>query len=146
MAGPSNEEIVRRYMAALRVHDSETLSALRHPDWTAEYPQSRERIRGNANERAMMAAFTGGVPEPRVSHVVGAEDRWVVSPMYTIERVVGSGDAWWGDGMVTYPDGAIWCVVALLELRDGLVLRETEYFAEPFAAPAWRAPFVESMD
>ena len=45
-----------------------------------------------------------------------------------------------------YPDGSTWCMVTLLELHDGLVHREIEYFAEPFEAPAWRAPFVESMD
>jgi hypothetical protein len=34
-------------------------------------------------------------------------------------------------------------VVDLIELRDGLVHRETMYWAAPFEAPAWRAPWVE---
>jgi hypothetical protein len=53
---------------------------------------------------------------------------------------------WWGDGTIGYSDGSTWYVVALFELRDGLVHRETDYFAEPFEPPAWRAPFVEPMD
>ncbi len=32
------------------------------------------------------------------------------------------------------------------EVRDGKVVRMTEYFANPFEAPAWRADFVERMD
>ncbi len=146
MTDRSNEETVRRYVAALQANDHQTLSTLRHPDWVAEYPQSRERIRGDANERAIIESYPGGRPEPRVVHVVGNEDRWVVSPSYTIHRIVGNGDAWWGDGTIGYPDGSTWFVVALFELRDGLVHRETDYFAEPFEPPAWRAPFVESMD
>ena len=33
--------------------------------------------------------------------------------------------------------------VDLMELRDGLVHRETVYWAPPFEAPDWRRPFVE---
>jgi hypothetical protein len=30
-----------------------------------------------------------------------------------------------------------------MEFRDGKVAHETQYFAEPFKAPAWRAQWVE---
>ena len=33
--------------------------------------------------------------------------------------------------------------VSILELRDGKVVRETDYYAQPFQAPAWRAAWVE---
>jgi hypothetical protein len=56
---------------------------------------------------------------------------------------VGSGDFWWSEWRLTYPDGAVYLVVDLLELRDGLVHRETCYWAAPFEAPDWRAPWVE---
>ena len=56
---------------------------------------------------------------------------------------VGSGDFWWSEWRVTYPDGGVYLVVELLELRDGLVYRETVYWASPFEAPDWRAPWVE---
>jgi hypothetical protein len=36
--------------------------------------------------------------------------------------------------------------VAILELRDGKVWRDTRYFAEPFEAPQWRARWVEPME
>jgi hypothetical protein len=33
--------------------------------------------------------------------------------------------------------------IHLLELKDGKVIRETDYFAPPFEAPEWRAKWVE---
>ena len=37
-------------------------------------------------------------------------------------------------------------IVALVELRDGRMFRESRYYAEPFEAPEWRARWVERMD
>jgi hypothetical protein len=58
-------------------------------------------------------------------------------------RVAGSGDFWWSEWRLTYPNGEVYLVVDLLELRDGLVHHETVYWASPFDAPAWRAPWVD---
>lgn len=146
MPQQTNEEVVRAYLASHAVHDHVEQGRLRHPDWLSEWPQSGERVRGHASAVALDAAFPGGMPLVEPHRVVGSEDRWVVTPVYTVQRIVGSGDFWWGDGHITYPDGARWHLVMLLELRDGKVYRETAYFAEPFEAPAWRAPFVERMD
>ena len=68
-----------------------------------------------------------------------------MTPMFTVTRVVGSGDFWWGDGTLAYPDGSRWLFVAMFELRDGKILRETWYFAAPFEAAAWRAQWVEAI-
>jgi hypothetical protein len=46
---------------------------------------------------------------------------------------------------LTYPDGSRYLGVSILELRDGKVLRETDYYAQPFQAPEWRAQWVERM-
>ena len=146
MAQQSNEEVVRRYWQAHAHRDLDTLSELRHPDWIVEWPQSRERIRGDANARAGLASYPGGAPQIKTDRFVGSEDRWVMTPLYAVQRIVGNGDFWWGDGTVSYPDGATWSFVALLEVRDGMIYRETNYFAEPFEPPAWRAPWVEPMD
>ena len=142
----SNEEIVRRYWKAHAAHDHKTVSELRHPEWTADWPQSRERVRGDANDRAIMDNYPGGEPHLDTTHIVGAEDRWVVTPAYTVQRVVGNGDMWWGAGTGKYPDGRTWHLISMVELRDGRVFRETAYFAEPFDPPAWRAGWVETMD
>jgi hypothetical protein len=145
MAEPSNGEIVRNYLAAHTAHDYDTVGALRDPDWTVEWPQSGERVRGGANDRAIMDNWPGGLPSGEGFRVVGSEDRWVTTPLNTIHRVVGSGDLWWADGTSAYPDGSTWFIAALLQLRGGKMYRETWYFGPPFDAPAWRAEWVERM-
>jgi hypothetical protein len=143
----SNEDVVRRYLRARAWHDHATQTELRHPDWIAEWPQSRERIRGDANDHAIMDNYPGGEPHLDATHrIVGAEDHWVVTPAYTVQHVIGNGDFWWADGVGTYPDGKIWHLALMMELRDGRIYRETAYFAEPFDPPAWRAGWVETMD
>lgn len=139
----TNEEVVRAFIVAMEAHDLDGMEAARHPDYVLDWPQSGERIRGSSNARAIDENIPGGLPELGDVHVVGSEDRWVTTPAYTIQRVVGSGDTWWLDGRVRYADGSTWFIVAILELRDGLIHRETNYFAEPFEAPEWRARWVE---
>ena len=101
MPETSNEQVVHRYLAAHKAHDYDTVGRLRHPDWTVEWPQSGERVRGDANDRAIMDSWPGGLPQAGDIRVVGAEDRWVVTPALTMVRVVGSGDfvvdRWHGD-------------------------------------------------
>jgi hypothetical protein len=35
--------------------------------------------------------------------------------------------------------------VSMMEFRDRKVAHETQYFADPFNAPAWRAQWVETV-
>jgi hypothetical protein len=144
--GPrSNEEIVNAYLRAYTVDDSAALGALRHPDWMVDYPQSGERIRGHANDRAVAANYPGGLPGLATDQVIGSEDRWVVSPSFTYERIVGSGDSWFVRGKALYPDGSTWYVASVYHLVDGLIHHEITYWAEPFESPAWRAEWVERI-
>jgi SnoaL-like domain len=146
MTDKSNEAVVREYASALASGDQDALGRLRHKEWTSEWPQSGERVRGHANAVALDAAYPGGRPTVSPERTVGTEDRWVMTPLYQLHRIVGEGDSWWADGTIAYPDGSTWRLAMLLELRDGQILRETTYFAEPFEPPEWRAPFVERIE
>jgi len=53
-------------------------------------------------------------------------------------RVIGSGDLWVSEYVITY-DGRPVDTVSIMEFRDGKVARETQYFADPFDLPTWRA-------
>lgn len=139
----TNQEVVERYTRASAANDLETLGRLRHPDWTVDWPQSGERVHGNESFAEIVQRYPGGRPATEVSRIVGSEDHWVVTPGNTVLKVVGSGDVWWGEWRMTYPDGQAYHVIDLIELRDGLVRRETVYWAPPFEAPGWRRPFVE---
>ena len=146
MTEPTNEDVMRRYMAAHQAHDYDTVDSLRHPDWTEEWPQSGERVRGAANDRAIMDNWPGGLPQAdEPFRLAGAEDRWVMTPAWTFQRIAGSGDSWWADATARYPDGSTWFAVGLFELRDGMLHRERWFFGPPLEAPAWRATWVEKL-
>ncbi len=146
MPSPSNEEVIRAYLDAHTRHDYEALKRLRTPDWLEEWPQSGERVRGHANDEAIMTGWPGGTPMGQPRRLVGSEDRWVMTPSWTYQRLVGSGEAWWADAVGQYPDGSTWFAIGMFELRDGQVSRETWYFAPTLEAPEWRAPWVERME
>ena len=140
----TNEAIAREYAEASCRFDFDAMMALRHPEWHAVWPQSGERIIGSENYRRIVENYPGGYPTSEVTRVVGSEDRWVVTAANTVQQIVGSGDFWWSEWRMTYPDGRRYLCVELLELRDGLIWRETVYWAEPFTAPDWRSRWVES--
>ena len=143
MADVTAEEVVRRYAEAMVRGDLDAIGALRHPEWTGDWPQSRERITSNAAWRTIYEHYPGGSPSSEIVRLIGPEDRWIVTPSNTVVRVAGCGEFWWSEWTVTYPDGRDYLAVALLALRDGLVHREVTYWSEPFEAPAWRSEWVE---
>ena len=142
----TNEDIARAYAEAACQFDVAVQDKLRHPGWQASWPQSGERVISKENYRRIVESYPGGRPVGHVQRVVGAEDRWVVTGANTIQRIAGSGDFWWSEWRMTYPDQRTYDCVQLLELRDGLVWRETVYWAEPFAAPDWRSSWVSGPD
>jgi hypothetical protein len=88
-------------------------------------PQSGERIRGRDAMRELQRAFP---PERK--------------PTFNVRRITGSGGLWTVEAEGDY-GGQIFHAVLLLELRDGKILHETRYYAEPFEAPQWRAHLIE---
>jgi ketosteroid isomerase-like protein len=144
MAEPSSREIVDRFIKALQAKDLDAQLALLADDFVDEMPQSGERTRGKANYRAIFENFPGGVGTTNTSsRVVGAEDRWVMTPSFNVLRIEGSGNIFTYVGTVTYTDGNTWQVISIAELRDGKVAKTTTWYAAPFEAPEWRAPYVE---
>ncbi len=91
-----------------------------------DYPQSGERTRGRRNIQNQRAS------QPS-------------NKRFTIRRIIGSGDLWVTELILTY-DGKPTYTVSIMEFRDNKVARETQYFADPFPAPAFRAQWVERMD
>jgi hypothetical protein len=91
-----------------------------------EYPQSGERTRGRSNIQGQRAS------QPSKKR-------------FTVRRIIGRGDLWITELLLTY-DGKPSCTVSIMEFRGDKVARETQYFADPFVAPASRAQWVERMD
>jgi ketosteroid isomerase-like protein len=100
-------------------------------DFVEEWPQSGERIRGRDQSRALMEHY----PEQTGT-----------SPRMTMRRLSGSGDVYVVEGTIDYGDGIPVSYIGIAEMRDGRVAKMTEYFANPFEAPAWRSQYVERME
>jgi len=146
-------ERVERYAAALAALDLDALSELRHPDYECYYPQSGERFRGHENwaaaHRDYVEHFHAPAPVPET--IKGGDRKAEVvrttSPRFLlptpIVQVSDTGDLVTMEGHGEWPDGKSYHWVQILEYRDHLVWRETQYFAEPFDAPEWRSEFVD---
>ena len=108
----------------------ETLQQYATDDFVDEYPQSGERL----SKQAMM----------RMAESYGQATG--TNPTFTYKRMLGGGDVFVVEGTIDYGDGVPVRYVGIGEVRDGKVAKMTEYFANPFEAPAWRADFVEKME
>jgi hypothetical protein len=116
---------LERHWTASAAGDQQAEHEIYLEDAIVEYPQSRERIRGRQNVQALR------------SHHPAKPSGFVV------QRIVGRGDLWVTEYVITY-DGRPVHTVSIMEFRADKVARETQYFAEPFEPPAWRAQWVES--
>jgi ketosteroid isomerase-like protein len=110
---------------AVEAGDWDSAAALLHDDFVQEWPQSGERIVGRENALAVNRNFPGGVPK------------------MTFRRSLAAGDLVVLQVDLTYADGSVYQAVSIFEIRDGKVAKETDYFAQPFPAPQWRAQWVE---
>jgi ketosteroid isomerase-like protein len=128
-SGALDQEIraaLDQHWAASDANDFETEHLIYHEDAVLEYPQSGERTRGRRNIQGQRAS------QPSKKR-------------FTIRRIVGSGDLWVTEFILTY-DGKPSYTVSTMEFKGDKVARETQYFADPFPAPAFRAQWVERMD
>ena len=99
-------------------------------DFIQEWPQSGERLTKEASLRL----------DEKYSELSGT------TPTFTYKRMLGGGEMFVVEGTIDYGDGIPVNYVGIGELRDGRIAKMTEYFANPFEAPAWRADYVEKME
>jgi ketosteroid isomerase-like protein len=120
-------QVAEKLWKALQVGDWETAAGCLHDDFVQEWPQSGERIVGRDNAIAIEQSFPGGLPTMR------------------FRRTLSGGDLAVLEFELTYADGSRYLGASILEFRDGKVVRETDYYSQPFQAPEWRAQWVEQM-
>jgi ketosteroid isomerase-like protein len=128
-SGTRDQEILAaldQHWAASDANDFETEHRIYHEDAVLDYPQSGERTRGRSNIQKQRS-------------IQPSKKR------FSVRRIIGSGDLWVTEFILAY-DGKPSYTVSIMEFRGDKVARETQYFADPFAAPAWRAQLVERMD
>lgn len=143
MSETGNRETVETYFRALNRGDWDAMQKLVDPAFVWEMPQSGERIRGFANNRAVTENYPGGRPEVENRRITGSPDKWVTTPSWTVLKITGTGDEYTAESVAKYPDGSEWHAVDIFRFRDGKILHQTAYFAAALEAPEWRAQWVE---
>jgi SnoaL-like protein len=116
---------IEQHWTASESGDIDTEHAIYADDAILDYPQSGERFAG----RSKIQAQRGGHPAER---------------HFTVLRIRGDDDLWVSECVITY-DGTPTYSVSLMEFAGDLVTRETQYFADPFPAPASRAALAEPI-
>ncbi|HEV2006586.1 MAG TPA: nuclear transport factor 2 family protein [Candidatus Limnocylindrales bacterium] len=129
-----NEDLAAAFQDALESNDFGKMTELAQQygtdDFVQEWPQSGERLSKESSIK-MLEIY----PEMTCK-----------APSFKYKRMLGGGDVFVVEGTIDYGDGIPVSYVGIGELRDGKVAKMTEYFANPFEAPAWRADFVEKME
>jgi len=121
--GNANRAVLDRVIAAMEAHDWDALLADFADDFVQEWPQSGERLLSKAACLAVYRGYPGGPPTARLTRISGEGDHWTVeAEMHYGEQLVRG--------------------VMLFEFRNGKIVHETDYFADPFEAPAWRSEWV----
>lgn len=114
-----------RHWAASNAGDDAAEGEIYRDDVELEYSQSGERFRGRKN----VLESRGHNPAAR---------------RFEIRRTIGAGAVWVVEYVIVY-DGRPVPTVSIMELRDGKVAHEVQYFADPFLAPPWRARWREGQ-
>jgi len=119
-----NRALVERYLMALRGDDLTAIAQFFADDVEIEWPQSGEHFKGKQTCLNVFANYPGGSPK-----------------LVDVRRITVDGGLAVGEVVLDYPDGKRYQTVAIVQLRDGKIVHETDYFAEPFPVPEWRIQY-----
>jgi len=122
-----SKKIVEQFWTAMNTNDFLAAAELLHDEFVLEWPQSGERIHGRTN----FAALNEHYP---------AVGRW----SFTIHRVVADGDEVVTE--VTATDGVTTGrAITFSTVREGKILKQVEYWPDPFEPAAWRVAWIERV-
>lgn len=123
----NNKQILENFWATMETNDFHAVAQLLHDEYTLEWPQSGERIRGRDNFAAMNTAYP-------------AEGKWT----FHINHIAADGDLVVTD--VSVSDGKLRdrCIT-FSTIRDGRIWKQIEFWPESFNAPDWRTQWVERI-
>src|ERR1700721_2520047 len=120
-------EALDRHWRASAAGDAIAEHDIYDDDAICDYPQSGERIVGRTNLQALRGHHPG-----RPSG-------------FDVRRIQGQGNLWITEYNITY-SGRVAYTVSIMEFRNDKVVHETQYFADPFEAPAWRSQWVQQIE
>ncbi|CAN5343620.1 nuclear transport factor 2 family protein [soil metagenome] len=117
---------LQRHWSASDANDFEAEHRIYSEDAVLEYPQSGERIRSRHDIQA--------------SRMAQPNDK-----RFTVRRILGGARLWISELVLTY-DARPYHVVSIMEFEAGKVVRETQYFGDPFEPGPSRARWTERIE
>ena len=125
---PTAVDVVREFWRLMATNDFAAVGAVLGDDYVLDWPQSKERIRGRDRFVQMNAAYP-------------AHGRW----RFTVNRLFGSGAEVVSDVSVT--DGVQHGrALSFFTIADGRIVRQVEFWPEPYEAAANRRHLVEIVE
>jgi ketosteroid isomerase-like protein len=120
-----SKRAIEQFWATMQTNDFQAAAQLLSDDFVLEWPQSGERIRGRDN----FAAVNEHYP---------VSGRWT----FTIRTIIAEGDQAVSDVQVS--DQSIRArVITFSTVRGGKIVKQIEYWPDPFEPAAWRREWVE---
>lgn len=117
-------ETVIAFWSTMQTNDFAAASAWLAEDFELYWPQSSERIIGRANFAALNTHYP-------------AHGLW----RFTLNKILAEGDEVVTD--VSVSDGEVEATALTFSVvKEGLIIRQVEYWPNPFEAPAWRREWV----
>ena len=124
MGEQENLQVIQKLWKAFDDQDFEAAGKLLHNDYVGHWPQTGEKVHGREN----FVTINQHYPE-----------RWHTS----ILRLVASGNQVVSEVKLEYQDEIVYAI-SFFELLDGKILKETDYWPEPYEPPTWRSAWVET--
>ena len=142
-----NRAVLERLIEIITNREYDALPDVLHPDFVQEIPQSGERVVGIENFRRVLENLPGegtGLAIDRAPHIAGDEERYVMTPTFTLVKVQGIGEELTSYVKARYPDGSDWYIVTFSSYKDGKIIKRLDFFAPFFDPPEWRSAWVET--
>lgn len=125
---PSATEVVIEFYRRMNTNEFRSAGQMLTDDYTLEWPQSKERIRGRDNFVAVNEEYP-------------AQGRW----SFTVNRTVGNATEAVSD--VTVTDGTqVARAITFTTVQEGKIISQVEYWPDNYEAPANRKHLVELME
>ena len=116
----SPAEVISAFWELMNTNDFRAVGRLLSDDYSLEYPQSDE-------------TFYGPDKFARINEDYPANGKW----HFTVHKFIAEGSEVVTDVSVT--DSVVEArVITFSTVKDGLILRQLEFWPEPFQAPEWR--------
>ena len=119
--------VVREFWQLMATNDFSSVGAMLADDFVLEWPQSRERIRGNERFAQMNFEYP-------------ANGSWC----FSVCRIIGNAKEASSEVVIT--DGSQQATaISFFSVVAGKIIRIVEYWPEPYPAPVNRNPLAEPM-